>query len=314
LVILAFLSGWVSFALASPVPAWIATTAHAMLGLGVIVLAPWKAVIIRRSPVRAAGLVLLVIMVVGLLAGFVQFFVGWGSVLGISPIQVHVGAALVAVPLLAWHVLGHRRQRFRRADLSRRVVLRGIALAGAVGAGYLLLGVAARWTGGRGRAPAATGSRAVDPDAIPATIWLLDRVPELDARYRVDVAGRPISAADLADGAQQVAARLDCTSGWYADATWSGRVLADLIPREALASAASLVVTSETGYTRTFPAGDANALWLAVACQGRPLTAATGAPVRLVAPGRRGFWWVKWVARVELSSAPSWRQLPFPAQ
>jgi DMSO/TMAO reductase YedYZ molybdopterin-dependent catalytic subunit len=74
------------------------------------------------------------------------------------------------------------------------------------------------------------------------------------------------------------------------------------------------VVTSVTGYRRTFPVSDANALWLVVACQGGPLTAATGAPVRLVTPGRRGFWWVKWVARVELSDAPDWRQLPFPSQ
>jgi len=34
--------------------------------------------------------------------------------------------------------------------------------------------------------------------------------------------------------------------------------------------------------------------------------------VRLVAPDRRGYWWVKWVTAVELSSAPWWWQPPFP--
>ena len=319
LVIAAFVTGWVSFAAGRSAPAWIATTVHALLGLGVVLLAPWKSMIIRRSRLRLASVVLLVVVIGGLVGGFVQFFAGWGTLAGISPIQVHVGAALVTLPLLVWHVLRHSRLRpsllwFRRSDLSRRVLLRGLGLAGVVGAGYLMLSVAARWTGGPGRAPAATGSRSVDPEAIPATIWLLDRVPSLDASYRTDVAGTLLTAADLAEGAEPVAARLDCTSGWYADATWTGRRLADLIPPETLAGASTIVVTSETGYRRRFPAEEAGGLWLVVSCQGRPLTAATGAPIRLVAPGRRGFWWVKWVARVELSAEPSWQQLPFPAQ
>jgi hypothetical protein len=29
-------------------------------------------------------------------------------------------------------------------------------------------------------------------------------------------------------------------------------------------------------------------------------------------PGRRGFWWVKWVERIEVSSTPWWWQSPFP--
>jgi hypothetical protein len=314
LVIAAFLSGWVAFAFGTPTPARIATTIHGLLGLSVVALAPWKTMIIRRSTMRWASLVLLSIVIAGLVGGFAQFFVGWRLVLGISPIQVHVGAAVILIPLLAWHVLRHRRQRLRRTDLSRRMLLRGAALAGAVGAGFVVLDIASRWTGGRGRIATSTGSRPVDADAIPATIWLLDRVPELAAAYPVEVAGRTFSARDLAEQAEPVAARLDCTSGWFADATWSGRRLTDLISPEALAGAASLVVTSATGYQRAFPAADAATLWLVVACQGRPLSAVNGAPVRLVAPGRRGFWWVKWVARVELSDAPGWRQLPFPVQ
>jgi DMSO/TMAO reductase YedYZ molybdopterin-dependent catalytic subunit len=39
---------------------------------------------------------------------------------------------------------------------------------------------------------------------------------------------------------------------------------------------------------------------------------AFGFPARLVAPGRRGFWWVKWVVSVEVDPAPWWRQPPFP--
>jgi DMSO/TMAO reductase YedYZ molybdopterin-dependent catalytic subunit len=36
--------------------------------------------------------------------------------------------------------------------------------------------------------------------------------------------------------------------------------------------------------------------------------------VRLVAPGRRGFWWVKWVRRIEVVDEPWWLQSPFPLQ
>ncbi len=71
---------------------------------------------------------------------------------------------------------------------------------------------------------------------------------------------------------------------------------------------------SVTGYERAFPVDDADRLWLAVGSGGRALTPGRGAPVRLVAPGRRGFWWVKWVTAVEVSDQPAWQQPPFPLQ
>ena len=313
MLIAAFLSGWLAFASGRPTMASLTTALHGLFGVAVVVLLPWKSMIIRRAPgLRLASLALLILVVGCLLAGFVELFVGYVLIAGISPIQVHVGAALIAVPLLVWHLTRHRRQQLRRTDLSRRALVRVGTIALGAGAGYALLAVAAGWSTARPRA--ATGSRPVDPDAIPATIWLFDSVPRLDAgEHRVLVAGRSVRPADLAGGGT-VRARLDCTSGWYADAEWGGTRLADLVPPERLAAGNSLVVRSVTGYTRSFPTADADSLWLAVTCQGRPLQPGTGAPVRLVAPGRRGFWWVKWVASVEVSAEPSWRQLPFPAQ
>jgi DMSO/TMAO reductase YedYZ molybdopterin-dependent catalytic subunit len=72
------------------------------------------------------------------------------------------------------------------------------------------------------------------------------------------------------------------------------------------------LITSVTGYRRRLPAADASTLLLATHVAGAPLSAGHGAPVRLVAPGRRGFWWVKWVTAVELSDEPWWLQAPFP--
>ena len=37
-------------------------------------------------------------------------------------------------------------------------------------------------------------------------------------------------------------------------------------------------------------------------------------PARIVAPGRRGFWWVKWISEIAVSSVPWWWQPPFPLQ
>ena len=53
---------------------------------------------------------------------------------------------------------------------------------------------------------------------------------------------------------------------------------------------------------------------IALEVGGAPLSAGHGFPARLVAPGRRGFWWVKWVTDVRVEDAPWWRQSPFPLQ
>src|SRR5829696_9119593 len=106
----AFLSGGAAFAAGTEVPSRLTTVGHGLLGLGVVVLTPWKTVIARRAPaLRVASFALAVVTIVCLGAGFVEVFAGYGLVGGISPIQVHVGAAVVAVPLLASHLVRHRR-------------------------------------------------------------------------------------------------------------------------------------------------------------------------------------------------------------
>jgi hypothetical protein len=312
----AFLSGGAAFAAGTEVPSRLATVGHGLLGLGVVVLTPWKTVVARRAPaLRLASLALAVVIIVCLVAGFVEVFAGYGVVAGISPIQVHVGAAVVAVPLLTWHLVRHRRgQVLRRTDLSRRQLLRTAAFLAGTGAAYAGLEGFSRLVGLPAGRRIASGSHRIAPEAVPATIWLLDRVPTLDADHRVQVDGREVSPAELAAAAVPVPARLDCTSGWFAEGEWSGTSLSSLLPAERRAEAASIVVTSVTGYRRRFPVTEAGALWLATGFVGGSFTRGTGAPVRLVAPGRRGFWWVKWVASVELSDAPAYAQSPFPLQ
>jgi hypothetical protein len=316
LLIGAFLTGWLAFAAATPPRSTLATVGHGLLGLGLVALVPWKSVIIRRARlIWIASIGLIAVIAVCLLSGFAQVFGGYRIVAGISPMQVHVGAAIVAVPLLGWHLLRHRTPRqVRRVDLTRRNLLRTGAFTVGIGASYAALEGAGALAGLPSAHRISTGSHRLDPLARPATIWLFDRVPALDAAHLVDVAGVLLTPAELASRTRVIRARLDCTGGWFADADWTAVPLSELIPPDRLQSAASLVVTSVTGYQRRFEAQNADALWLATGCEGRPLTAGTGAPIRLVVPGRRGFWWVKWVASVELSDRPAFAQPPFPLQ
>jgi DMSO/TMAO reductase YedYZ molybdopterin-dependent catalytic subunit len=63
-------------------------------------------------------------------------------------------------------------------------------------------------------------------------------------------------------------------------------------------------VVSHTGYRWSFDLRDARRLLLATRVGGEPISHDHGAPVRLVAPGRRGFQWVKWIVRLELHDGP----------
>jgi DMSO/TMAO reductase YedYZ molybdopterin-dependent catalytic subunit len=314
-LICAALTGGLAFAAGTPIPAKLATVIHGLFGLAVVVLVPWKSVIVRRAPaLQAASLALVGLIAVCVISGFFEVFGGYGVVWRLSPMQVHVGSAVLAAPLLAWHLLRHRRQRLRRRDLSRRTLLRTGALAVGVAAAYGTLEGIGRLAGSASASRIATGSHYLSPEAVPATMWLFDQVPMVAADYRVHVAGEALTVSDLASRSVPVAARLDCTSGWYTDAEWTAVSLADLLAPEQVAAAASIEVMSVTGYRRRFPTDEAGSLWLATAYQGLPLRPAYGGPVRLVAPQRRGFWWVKWVASVELSDLPAWGQSPFPLQ
>src|SRR5512133_1030535 len=85
----AFFSGWLAFGFGTAVPSTLTTVGHGLLGLGVVALVPWKMVIIRRAaPIWLASLLLAALIVVCLVAGFIQVFAGHGTVMGTCPLQV----------------------------------------------------------------------------------------------------------------------------------------------------------------------------------------------------------------------------------
>ncbi|MDE0233264.1 MAG: molybdopterin-dependent oxidoreductase [bacterium] len=293
-------------------------TVHAVLALAVAILTPWKSAIVRRGlrrrrPSRYISAALGTLVAVALASGLVQA-AGWTDRVGpLTLMQIHVGAGIGAVAMVWLHYRSHP-VRFRRRDFDRRSFLRSAGLAGmaaVVWGGWESVVRAAGWPGAERRFTGSHERGSYDPRRMPVTSWFNDRTPRIPGpEWRLRAGGEELGLADLdLLPRERITAILDCTGGWYSEQEWEGVRLDRLVePGEAR----SVVVRSETGYQRRFPASDLSRLWLATRLGGAPLSPGHGFPARLVAPGRRGFWWVKWVVEMETSHRPSWLQLPFP--
>ena len=293
---------------------------HGVIAFAILGLAPWKQAIVRRGmrkphPRRWVSTALLGSVLATLATGIMHGFGFTGPIGPLTLMQVHIGGALLAL-LLGWfHYRSHPVRLRRSVDLDRRGLLRAATLAGAAGLAWVFVEGSLDTLGLRGGRRRFTGSHergSFDPATLPVTSWLDDRVQEVDAReWTLTVDGATYDLDDLdAMPRESFDAVLDCTSAWYSEQTWSGIRLDRLV---AAGDRSSVVVRSRTGYSRRFPIDDLERLWLATHVGGRPLSAGHGHPARIVAPGRRGFWWVKWVVEIETSDVPWWLQLPFPA-
>ena len=301
--------------------------AHGIVGFAIVVLAPWKSVIARRGLSRRrrgkVASVLFSILVVAALGSGILHATGVVRSFGVvTAMQVHVGAALLAIPVAVGHIRA-RPVRTDRADLSRRAVLRGGILVGSAGLAYIAVEGIARLGPLPGRRRRFTGSYetgSLAPDEMPVTQWFNDSVPSIDAsswrlRVRSGSGETVFTYEDVVRFDDEVRATLDCTGGWFAAQDWGGirfdRLLGLVDPSYADAGQ-SISVSSATGYGRRFPLSDGASMWLATRVGGEQLSEGHGFPARVVAPGRRGFWWVKWVEGIEVSDVPWWRQWPFP--
>ena len=320
----AFATGWLAFSY-STAPARASLVVHASAGVAILLLAPWKSAIGRRGLARRrpgwwASLAFSALVLVSIAAGILHstgILVAAGA---LTAMEVHVGAAIVAIPFFAWHVYA-RRSLLRLPDLSRRRLLQMGMLAGSAGLTYAAGEIATRL----GRLPGGdrrfTGSyelASFQPDLMPVTQWMFDPVPAIDAatwRLTLTLPARThrLTYSDLAVHDHRLTALLDCTGGFCSRQEWAGVWLSELVAGGA-GHARSIRVKSVTGYDRRFPVEELPRLLLATRIGGNPLSPGQGYPARLVAPDRRGYWWVKWVDTIEVDELPYWWQLPFPMQ
>ena len=323
-------TGYYALVAGEPSQAW-QVSAHNVAGFGVVAVLVWKLPNILRPLRRRFGaytyqdylaLAALTLLLTDILLGIAWVHLGRFSYLGTSGLTLHTVLVFLIVPMVVWHVARYRKLLRPRYWAERRSVLRlgGLAFAGAA-----LWQVGVRLDGATGVANAKrfTGSYAAGDfqgNAFPTTSWLNDRLSPIDREaWTLTIAGAvdhpavlPLSALQPTE---EETATLDCTGGWHSTQRWEGVRLGALIaPTRPQSSAASVTVTSATGYYRRFPLRRAEDLLLATHVGGDPLSHGHGAPLRLVVPGKRGFEWVKWVTRIDVNTTGSWLQPPLPLQ
>ena len=303
---------------------------HRVAGYGILVVLVWKVRVVllslrrRRGPApRAASLALAAALVASLGLGLAWSLAGPYEFAWFSGVSWHINVGAALVPILVWHAIHHTRGLPLSFWADRRSFLRLTGVAAVGLASWQLVELGTRLGGLGGASRRFTGSyeaSSFSGNAFPLTSWLNDSPGHVDtSRWALSVGGAvdrelTLRYGDL-EAAEGVTATLDCTGGWYSTQVWRGMPVARLIVLAGpTGSAASVTFTSVTGYHRRFSLEEATGYLLATHVGGDTLSHGHGFPVRLVAPGKRGFEWVKWVARIELNETSKWWQPPLPLQ
>jgi len=328
-VLLQALTGVSSILVGRPEGSWVVAS-HGIGGLALVVLIGLKLWRVRRRlrPRRLRremwSSVLAGVLVLAVLGTGIAWASGWRPwVAAWTLLTLHaVLGLLLAVPV-AIH-LRTRIHRPRRVDFAdRRTAIQFGLLAGGGTLAWSLQRQVARVVSAPARF---TGSYETDSfagNAFPSTSWVADDPEPIDPEtwsLQVDGAVERSLALGPAvlDGAgegpavptdAEAEAILDCTSGWYSAQRWRGIAVGELLDAAGARPDARWVsFHSVTGYRWSLPIDEARRALLATHVTGERLSHAHGFPLRLVAPGRRGFQWVKWVERVEVRERPDYGQ------
>lgn len=298
---------------------------HRWSGWALVLLVPWKAMISARSLRRGPGptfnrsfglvaslfLTTLIVLVAGLgllwmwRAGpkLLTLF-GWRDTL----ISWHWMIGLILLPLFALHSWRNWPRPKRQDFISRRGFLWTAGLAGAALAGWWGAEVLAqaraisprRWTGSREEG-SFTGNE------FPVTAMVSDGHEEIDlSKWRLEVERSglkpvPMSYGELLAMPQTTTtATLDCTTGWFTVQEWRGVALSEVLRTAGVQSPPTLVkLQAAEGYFHIYAGVELDQIVLATHVGGEPLAHRHGFPLRAVVPSRRGWFWVKWLSRVE---------------
>jgi DMSO/TMAO reductase YedYZ molybdopterin-dependent catalytic subunit len=292
---------------------------HGLIGGALLVAAVVKlrrsvgpAIRRRRWGRLALGGLLTLLAAAALVGGF-----GWvagGRILSIGPwtiLTLHVWAALALVPIVLIH-LAPRRFRLLRPPAGAPRISRRSFLAGAafMALGAVTWGTANLLDIALGGTRRFTGSRWLPAGGIPPpTTFYGEGTPSIDlALWRLQLTGRVERPSDmdlegLAElGVVEREATLDCTSGWAMTTRWRGTPLTSVLDAAGADPSAPFVrVRSVTGWSVNLERNELDGALLATHVAGSPLPDANGAPLRLVAPSRRGLDWIKWVTSIEVA-------------
>ncbi len=315
LFVVLILSGLGSWLLALD-NAWIAATIHSIAGFMLVLMVPLK---LRGSVMtgfkrgrltRWLSTIFGLMLLSGIVLGWLHTTAIWWGIGYWSAMWTHLLLGFTGIPLFLWHT-ATRPSKPKLVDLDRRALL---SAAGLAGAGAVVYGTQEVVLAATDQKRAGTGSHEIasfEPEKMPRMQWINDTAPRVDLdTWDLRIEGESVEIDALAEQTERMVAWLDCTDGWRSQQRW------DVVPLDRLLSdrpGRSVKVTSATGYSRLFDRSDAKNVYLCFGYDGKPLQRGHGAPVRLVAPNRRGPWWIKWVVDIELTDRRAWLQLPFPA-
>lgn len=315
-VLLAAGSGTLSFL--GMRPAWVPVFwFHRIVGLSLIVLLAFKLARVRyRLTSSDQWQASTPLSILTALVAFGAIGTGIVWVFGYVPeipyfqfLTVHVAFGLALVVLMVVHQWTRFRPP-RRVDFDRRRTTMQYSVLLVAGAltyrGQEALNTLLETPGEQRRLTGSTRKSGSGNAGFPSVSWVADD-PEPIAveEYQLSLRGAVDAPQELQygemtpDTAEE--ALLDCTSGWYTEREWEGIAVGDLLAvADPAPDATHVRFVSVTGYRWSLPLEEARDAVLATHVDGERLSHGHGAPLRLVAPGRRGFQWVKWVERVEV--------------
>jgi DMSO/TMAO reductase YedYZ molybdopterin-dependent catalytic subunit len=265
-----------------------------------------------RATLAGAGAALLVALAVGSGVGWV--FGGELFVAGFNLMNWHILLGFVLTAAVSLHMLARAKPLRPRDIRGRRQMLRwgSLVLGGvALWPAQQALGTKLELPGARRRFTGAREANSYAGNTFPTTSWIADQPQPIDsALWRLEIGGAvarslTLGYADVLAWQDSIEATLDCTGGFYSTQRWSGTLVGRLLDQAGVLPTARWVsFVSVTGYRWSLPLGEAHAALLATHIGVERLSYGHGAPARLVASGRRGFEWVKWVVRIEALTVP----------
>jgi len=301
---------------------------HRVAGWAVLALVPWKSFIawrsLRRGPDRrfnrsvmlVVSLLLAALALIVLATGLLWTWrlgpeLYWVLGYADTAISWHWMLALGLLAPLALHVWRRWPRPKTREFTSRRGALKLMGLGAAGLAGWLAAERLAQARALPGAPRAASGSvqaNIFSGNDFPLTHLAGEGRLTLDpATYALALRGAVQSpyrisyASLLSLPVVERDVTLDCTTGWYTIQRWRGPALWPLLEQAGLARGAALVrLRGVSGYFGDFTLDEARDLLLATHVGDEVLNHWHGFPLRVVAPTRRGWFWIKWLTEIEV--------------